>query len=288
MPTATLTQLADLMALAKPRLSTLVMLSAGAGLYVAPGKLGGVRALVTLVCTAFVVGAANALNSYLERDVDALMRRTRARPLPAQRLRPRSALLFALALMVVGLPGLAAAANLLTAGLGLAAFLLYVLAYTPLKRYSAWALVVGAVPGAMPPLMGWTAVTGQLDLGGLALFALLFVWQLPHFTAISIYLREEYQHAGLHVFAGVYGERTARAAISAYSLFLVPVSLLLVPLGVATPIYGGVAAAAGVLLWLGSLSGLKREVAPGWAKRVFAGTLAYLTVVLVTLVVAAP
>src|SRR5512138_3387831 len=214
----------DLLLLAKPRLSSLVVLTTAGGVALAPGRLGAARAIVTIVGTAAVVGAANALNCYLERDVDARMRRTRDRPLPAGRVEPFVALALGLAVPIFALPVLALVANPLTALLAFLALAVYVAVYTPMKRRSTLALFVGAVPGAIPPLLGWTAVTGRLDAGGLALFALLFAWQLPHFLAISIYLAEDYARGGLQVFALVHGERATRGWIAASSVLVLAVS----------------------------------------------------------------
>ena len=197
----------DLLLLAKPRLSGLVVLTTAGGVALAPGRIGVGRAVVSIVGTAAVVGAANALNCWLERDVDARMRRTRDRPLPAGRVEPFVAFALGIAIPIFALPVLALVASPLTALLAFLALVVYVAVYTPMKRRSTLALFVGAVPGAIPPLMGWTAVTGRLDAGGLALFALLFAWQLPHFLAISIYLAEDYARGGLQVFALVHGER---------------------------------------------------------------------------------
>jgi protoheme IX farnesyltransferase len=272
----------DLLLLAKPRLSGLVVLTTAGGVALAPARIGAARALVAILGTAAVVGAANALNCWLERDVDARMRRTRDRPLPAGRVEPFVALALGLAVPAFALPVLALVANPLTALLAFTALVVYVGVYTPMKRRSTLALFVGAVPGAIPPLMGWTAVTGRLDAGGLALFALLFAWQLPHFLAISIYLAEDYARGGLQVFALVHGERATRAWIAASSVLLLAVSLALLPLGVAGPAYGIVAALAGSALVAAALSGLGRA-GGRWARSVFLGTLLHLTLLFAAL-----
>jgi heme o synthase len=274
----------DLLLLAKPRLSGLVVLTSAGGLALAPGGIGAARAVLTILGTAAVVGAANALNNYLERDIDARMRRTRDRPLPAGRVEPFVALALGLLIPAFALPVLALAANPLTALLAFLALAIYVGVYTPMKQRSTLALFVGAVPGAIPPLMGWTAVTGRLDPGGLALFALLFAWQLPHFLAISLYLAEDYARGGLKVFALVHGERATRAWIAVTSAILVPVSLALLPLGVAGPGYGAVAAALGLALAGYAVSGA-REEGGGWARNVFLASIAYLTLVFAALLV---
>jgi protoheme IX farnesyltransferase len=229
-----------------------------------------------------VVGAANALNCYLERDIDARMRRTRDRPLPAGRLEPFTALALGLLVPTFALPILALVANPLTALLAFVALVSYVLVYTPMKQRSTLALFVGAVPGAIPPLMGWTAVTGRIDAGGLALFALLFAWQLPHFLAVSLYLRDDYARGGLKVFSIVHGERRTRLAIVASTLLLVPVSLALVPLGVAGAVYGALALGLGLALSALALAGLGKE-GGRWARTYFLATLVYLTALFVAL-----
>jgi protoheme IX farnesyltransferase len=273
----------DLLLLAKPRLSGLVVLTTAGGVALAPGRIGAPRALVAILGTAAVVGAANALNCWLEREVDARMRRTRDRPLPAGRVEPLVALALGLAVPIFALPVLALAANPLTAFLAFVALAIYVAVYTPMKRRSTLALFVGAVPGAIPPLLGWTAVTGRLEPGGLALFALLFAWQLPHFLAISIYLAEDYARGGLRVFALVHGERATRGWIAAATALLLAVSLALLPLGVAGPAYGVVAAVAGVALLAVALSGLGRT-GSRWARQMFLGTLLHLTALFAALV----
>jgi heme o synthase len=274
----------DLVLLAKPRLSGLVMLTTAGGLALAPDRIGPARALLTILGTAAVVGAANALNNFLERDIDARMRRTRDRPLPAGRVEPFVALALGVMVPAFALPMLALVASPLAALLGFAALAIYVGVYTPMKQRSTLALFVGAVPGAIPPLLGWTAATGRIDAGGLALFLLLFAWQLPHFLAISIYLADDYARGGLKVFALAHGERATRTCIAAATVALVPVSLLLVPLGVAGAAYGAVALAAGAGLAAYALSGLGAE-GGRWARNLFLATLLHLTVLFVALLV---
>ncbi|MFL5299434.1 MAG: heme o synthase [Anaeromyxobacteraceae bacterium] len=287
-PRPALTVARDVLALAKPRLAGLVVCTAAGGLWLAPGRRDGASALALLAGTSAVVGAANALNNLLERDVDARMRRTRDRPLPAGRLEPWVAAAVGLGVPSVALPALAWFTNGLTATLAALALFLYAVVYTPMKRRSTLALFVGAVPGAIPPLMGWTAVTGTLDAGGLALFALLFFWQLPHFLAISIYLKDDYARGGLKVFALVHGERAAKIWAVATSLALVPVTLALVRLGLAGPAFG----AAGSALALGlagyGAAGLRRDGGGSrWARNFFLCTLAYLTLVFAALIAGA-
>ena len=277
----------DILALGKPRLSTLVIATTAGGMWLAPGGLSTARTLLVLAATTILVGAANALNCYLERDVDALMTRTRSRPLPAGRFSAPPVWRWAwiVAGAMTGILGLAA--NPLTAVLGAIACLSYVMVYTPMKRLSPLAVLVGAVPGALPPLMGWTAVTGRLDATGIALFAVLFFWQLPHFIAISMYLRDDYARAGLQVFSVALGDRAARLWTIASTVALIPVTLVLVPLGAANQLYGGLALALGLALLGFTVVGLSKHGAQAWGRRVFAGSIVYLTLLLVALVMGA-
>ena len=274
----------DLVALAKPRLSGMVVSTTAAGVWLAPQQPSAPRAAAVLLGTGMVVGAANILNNYLERDVDRLMRRTWGRPLPAGRVEPGTALALGIALPAFAIPMLAFAANPLTAFLALVALVSYAFVYTPMKRFTTAALFVGAVPGAIPPLMGWTAATGSIDGRGLALFALLFVWQLPHFLAISIYLKEDYARGGLKVFALVHGERAAKIWAVATSALLVPVGMLPAWLGMASWGYGAVAALLGGGLTAAAATGLRiPDGSSRWARNFFLSTLLYLVLVFIAL-----
>jgi heme o synthase len=277
-------QARDLLLLSKPRLSTLVLVTCSGGMWLAPASIGMARALLAVLSTAAVVGAANALNCYLERDVDARMRRTRDRPLPAGRVDPLVALGLGLAVPAFAIPLLALAAGPLTAFLALLALATYVLAYTPLKRRSSLALFVGAVPGAIPPALGWTAVTGRLDPGALSLFALLFAWQLPHFLAVSLYLRDDYARGGLPVFALAHGERTTRLAILASTALLAAASFLPVASGVAGSRYAIVAGLLDAALLGYAAVGLRGG--PRWARSFFLATLVHLTALFAALALA--
>jgi protoheme IX farnesyltransferase len=275
----------DLVALTKPRITSLVLLTEAAGAWLAPGRVARPALLLSLLGTALIVGAANALNMWWERDVDARMTRTRNRPLPAGRLSPDVALAFGLALAVVSAPMLFLV-NTATGLLGLVALVSYVAIYTPLKRHTHLALLVGAVPGAIPPLLGWSTVTGGVGLGGLLLFAVLFLWQVPHFAAIAIFRAEDYARAGLQVVSVQHGERAARHTIAFFTVLLVLTTLLFVPFGLAGRVYLGVATGLGAAFLALALRGLrggaKREV-DRWAKRVFAFSIVYLSLLLFAL-----
>lgn len=275
----------DLLSLTKPRLSSQVLLTAAGGMWLAHGALPPLRWAGTLLSTAGIVGAANALNCYLERDSDRFMRRTRERPLPAGRMEPLVALGFGLLVAGLCIPALALAANPLTAALGLLALLAYVLAYTPLKPRSASAMLVGAIPGAMPPLMGWTAVRGELELPGLVLFAILFLWQLPHFLAIALFRREEYAAAGLTSIPLAFGDQTARAQAVSYIGMLVPTSLLLYPLHLVGGLYVATAVVLGAAFFGYALYGFIRQLGPGWARRLFHLSLVYVSGLFLALMV---
>ncbi len=198
--TGALGTLRELALLTKPRITLLVLVTAAGGLWIAPERVSAVTAIVTLAATAAVVSAANALNCWLEREIDKHMTRTANRPLPARRLEPRVALAFGIGVGLFSVPVLWIAANPLTGLLAAIALVTYVGIYTPMKQRSAKALLIGAVPGALPPLMGYTAATNRLDAVGLAVFGILFFWQLPHFLAIATFRREEYERAGIGCF----------------------------------------------------------------------------------------
>jgi len=275
----------DFVTLTKPRITMLVMLTGAAGACLAPGRVPTARLLLSLVGTALIVGAANALNMWWEREPDALMTRTRNRPLPAGRMSPDVALAFGLALGVLGTP-LLFLVNLTTGLLGLIALVSYVAVYTPLKRHTYLALLVGAVPGAMPPLMGWTTATGSIGLGGSLLFAFLFLWQVPHFAAISIFRADDYARAGLQVISVQHGQSAARHMIGLWTGLVVAASLLFVPLGFAGSWYLGVATLLGAgflaLAFRGARGGARLDVGR-WAKLVFAYSIPYLSIVVVAL-----
>ena len=277
-------QLRALVELAKPRITFMVVVTFAGGLWLAPGGAGGWRPALALLGTVLIVAAANALNMFLERDIDGRMERTRRRPLVEGRLSPDQAVAFGAVLACAAVPLLLLGANPLTAVLGLIAFASYVWAYTPLKRISGAALFVGAVPGAMPPLMGWTAATGRLDAPGLALFGILFVWQLPHFRAIALYRADDYAGAGFRVLPMSVGVAATRWHMLVYTVALVAISLLPVQFGVAGRWYLAAAGVLGAWFLVKTASGFRAAAPRPWARSVFLGSLVYLTGLFVALV----
>ncbi len=235
--------------LVKARLTTLVLLTTLAGFYLASSEAMEITLLLhTLVGTALLACGSSVLNQYIERHHDAKMPRTERRPLPAGLMHPEKAFWFGVVLSVAGSLYTWLLVNLLTCILGTLTLLLYIFVYTPLKRWTSFNTIVGAIPGAIPPLMGWTAVRGSLDAGGWALFLILFLWQLPHFLAIAWMYKEEYGQAGYVMLPNVdpSGKKTAFHAL-VYTLILVPCSLLVVYFNVA----GGIYAVGALLLGLG-------------------------------------
>ena len=272
--------------LAKPRITTLVVFTCASGLWLAPGRLPARTVLLTLAGTVLIVAAANVLNMYLERDSDALMKRTMNRPLPGRRMLPQLALRFGLLLAAVSVPLLTFAVGPLPGLLASVALVSYVLLYTPLKRHTAAALLVGAVPGAIPPLIGWTAATERIDLPGVLLFAVMFLWQVPHFLSITLFRREDYARAGLIVQPNEPGgEREARRNIVRYTVALVVVSLLFVPLGVGRGFYFATALVAGGIFLAYGIRGLRSDAGERWARNEFLFSLAYLTILFAVLMI---
>lgn len=215
----------DLLDLTKPRLGLLVMSTVFVGMMLAPRPLNFFKGLAGFSYTFLLVMGAAAFNCWMEKDIDKLMDRTKDRPLPTGRLKPSIALVYSSALMILALIGLYVYVNTLTAILGFIAAALYVFAYTPLKQKSVLALYVGAIPGALPPLMGWTIVMGQMTHMGWVLFWILFVWQLPHFLAISIYHAKDYQKADIKVYPNSFGLNLTKAGIFLLTVVLAAVSL---------------------------------------------------------------
>jgi protoheme IX farnesyltransferase len=277
---------ADFVQLTKPRLNLLVVMTTAAGYYL--GRSAGAPAaefVHTLVGTTLVAAGASALNQLWERDTDRLMRRTRRRPLPDNRLAPAPALWFGLALAALGFAELWAFVNRLSALVALATLLSYVLWYTPLKLRSSLSTIVGAVPGALPALIGWAAATGRLSLPGWVLFAIVFLWQMPHFLAIAWMHRDDYARAGMPLLPVIEpdGRSTGRQAVL-YAAATIPVSLLPTAVGLAGPRYLVAAMVLGaIMLWMAVEFAATRSQPA--ARRLFFGTIIYLPLLWIALVV---
>ena len=229
----------DYVELTKPRIVVMIVLTAMAGFYVGAGASLDLALLFhAMIGTALVVGSANTLNQVLEREADAKMRRTENRPLPAGRLEPQEALYYGVGMAVVGLLYLAVGVNPLTATIGLISWVNYVFVYTPLKKKTSVSTLVGAISGAAPPVMGWTAIRGTLSPEAAALFLILFFWQIPHFLAIAWIYRDEYEQAGFPMLPVVdrEGRRTGRQIVL-YCVALIPVSVMPSMLGMAGGVY---------------------------------------------------
>lgn len=280
------TQVRDVIALTKPRITANVVFTTAAGFWVGAqyllGSLSGRMILghpsvlaCLLVGTWLVVSGANAVNMYLERDTDAKMSRTRNRPLPRRRLSPNFVLYFGLSLAALAVPILSFGVNPVASFLAIIAFVSYVAVYTPLKRRSTFSLVVGAVPGAIPPLLGWSAVRGTIDAPGMMLFTLMFFWQIPHFLAIATFRKSEYDAAGLKVLPVVKGDRVTRHHIVRWLAALLLSSFLLFPTGLGGTIYKVAAIVLGALFFGVGLLGLRASAGVRWARTLFLVSLVY-------------
>lgn len=277
---------ADLVALTKPRVVLMVLVTTVVGYYIGLDRVPDwARMLHLVVGTALAAGGTLALNQYWEREVDARMARTRARPLPQGRLEPREALIFGVAISVMGVGHLAVSVNVLAAVVTGAIVVVYVFVYTPLKRQTALCTLVGALPGALPPVIGWVAARDALGAGAWVLFAIMFVWQLPHALAIAWLYREDYARGGIRLLPVIDpdGTRTERhIAMSSVALWVV--SLLATPAGIAGPLYFVTAFALGAVF---VVFGVQQALLPSRAaiRRVLFASLFYLPLILTVLAV---
>ena len=256
----------DLLSLTKPRLSVLVILTAAGGFILAPTQqIDWLTGLFTVLGTTITVGSANTLNNYLERHTDQFMARTRGRPLPTGRIKPVVALIFGLSLSAIAIPMLTFLANPLAALIAAIGLLSYVLAYTPMKRSSSLNTLVGAIPGAIPPLIGWAGAMGQIDFGGWLLFA--------------IYRKEEYEEAGLVMLPSTHGLAATRRQMLFYTFGLLPIPVLLLATNVSGWATALVGTALGVWWFAQAVDGVKNQRGPEWARKFFFASLIYLTAV---------
>lgn len=273
--------LADYLELTKPRIAVMALFTVAAGYLLGAGPDAGLRTLLhTLVGAGLVAAGGSALNQLIERRIDARMPRTRNRPLPAGRLSPEQAAAFGAALGGAGLAYLVATVHTAAVAAALATFVLYVLVYTPMKTVSVWNTVVGAVPGALPPVIGWCAARGWDGAGGgAALFAILFVWQLPHFMAIAWMYRADYAAGGLRMLPGIdpTGRKTAAVAVLTAAA-LVPLGFVAAAAGVGGWL-GGIGAVVSGLYFLWRAVGFARTRTDREARRVLRASLLYLPAV---------
>ena len=276
---------ADYVTLTKPRLNMLVVMTTLVAYYVGRRVGAPLAELVhTVVGTTLVAAGASAINQVWERDTDRLMRRTRRRPLPDARVAVTPALAFGIVLTLAGLAELWMFVNPLSAGVAAVTMLSYVFWYTPLKRRSSLSTIVGAVPGALPALIGWAAATNSLSLPGWALFAIVFMWQMPHFLAIAWMYRDDYARAGMPLLPVIApdGRSTGRQAVL-YAAATIPVSLLPTAVGLAGPRYLAAALVLGaIVVWLAFEFAATRS--HGAARRLFFATIIYLPLLWLVLV----
>ena len=276
----------DLVALAKPRLNLLVVVSAVAGYVMASGDTHDVWRLLSVIAgTGLVAGGASAFNQILEREPDALMQRTRLRPMADGRLATREAWMFGAALTLAGLGILAFGANLLSAVVAFVTMASYAAVYTPLKRYSSFATVVGAIPGALPPVIGWAAALDELSQGAWVLFGILFLWQIPHFLAIAWMYRNDYARAGFPMLTVVKpdGIQTGYQSV-VYLVALIPLSLLPTIQGMTGILYFSGALTLGLLFFVTGVGIALRRDNPS-AKRLLLASIVYLPVLLVLMII---
>jgi protoheme IX farnesyltransferase len=274
----------DFFALLKPRVMSLVVFTGLAGLLVAPGHLHPVLAAIAVLCIGVGAGAAGAINMWYERDVDALMTRTRTRPIPAGRMDPAEALGFGVVLSIASVVVMALAVNLAAAALLALSIAFYVFVYTIwLKRRTPQNIVIGGAAGAFPPMIGWAAVTGDISLGSLSLFALIFMWTPPHFWALALFRCGDYARAGIPMLPVVSGVAETKRQILLYSLTLAPLGVAPYLLGVAGLVYAIGAAILGLIMLAGAIA-VWRDSGESAAKRLFGFSILYLFLVFALLI----
>jgi heme o synthase len=274
--TASPARLGDYVEILKPRVMSLVVFTGLVGLAVAPGHLHPVLAAVAVLCIAVGAGAAGALNMWYDRDIDALMRRTARRPLPAGRMMPGEALALGIILAGGSVSIMGLAINWVAAGLLALTICFYVLVYTVwLKRRTPQNIVIGGAAGAFPPLIGWAATTGGIGWGAIALFAIIFFWTPPHFWALSLYRMDDYTKAGVPMLPVVAGPRETKRQMLFYTLVLWPVSLTPWATGVAGGLYGA-GALLSSMVFTGFAIRVWRDESDRGARRMFNFSLLYL------------
>jgi protoheme IX farnesyltransferase len=264
---------------------SLVVFTGFAGMVTAPGTLHPVLGFIAILCIAVGAGAAGAINMWYDRDIDALMSRTKDRPIPAGRMAPDEALAFGIVLSIASVTVMALAVNFAAAALLALSIAFYVFVYTIwLKRSTPQNIVIGGAAGAFPPMIGWASVTGDVSLTALALFAIIFLWTPPHFWALSLFRSGEYARAGVPMLPVVAGVRETKRQILIYSLALLPVTLAPWALGSAGLIYAAAALVFGLLMIAGALA-VWRDSGDTAAKRLFGFSIVYLFLVFTLLII---
>jgi len=282
----------DFLALTKPRVMILVVYTAICAMVVAPGTIDPVIGFTAILCVTLGAGAAGALNQWYEADIDALMKRTIKRPLPAGRMDRESALHFGVGLGAFSVLMMGLTVNLMSAAILAGSILFYVVIYTIwLKRRTPQNIVIGGAAGAFPPLIGWAAVTGDVTLLPVLMFAIIFLWTPPHFWALALFVETDYEKAGVPMLPNVAGERVTRRQIGLYTIAMAAVVIAPWPLGLAGPIYGGVAIISTAYFGLLAAHVSFRSTATGVMKdvmrpekRLFAYSIAYLFILFGALV----
>ena len=274
----------DFFVLLKPRVMSLVVFTGFTGIMLAPGNIHPIIAGIAVLCIAAATGASGALNMWYERDLDSKMQRTKDRPLPAGRMQPETALVFG---------SVVAGGSVIVMGLGVnwsAAFLLtvaiffYVFVYTIwLKRKTPQNIVIGGAAGAFPPMIGWAAVSGDISVGGIVLFFLIFVWTPPHFWALALYKSKDYESAGIPMLPVVSGKEETKRQVLLYTIVLLPVSMLPWLIGIATTFWAAFAGAMGVIFVILAIR-LWFDQTDCTAKRMFRFSMLYLTFLFATLI----
>jgi protoheme IX farnesyltransferase len=278
-------EVADYIALLKPRVMSLVVFTAFAGLYLAPGTLHPVIALVAVLCIAVGAGASGAINMWYDRDIDAVMSRTCNRPVPAGRLAPGQALGFGVVLAVGSVLMMGLAVNLAAGALLAFTIGFYVFIYTMwLKRRTPQNIVIGGAAGAFPPMVGWAAVTGDISIGSIVLFAIIFMWTPPHFWALALYRRGDYEKAGVPMLPVVSGVAETKRQILLYTLVLAPLGAVPAMIGMASWYFGAIAASLGIV-FIALAVGILRDTGEACARRTFTFSLLYLSLLFAALIV---
>jgi protoheme IX farnesyltransferase len=266
----------DFVALLKPRVMSLVVFTGFAGLVAAPGHLHPVLAVIAVLCIAVGAGAAGAINMWYDRDIDAIMTRTKDRPIPAGRMDPAETLAFGVVLSIGSVLTMALAVNFVAAALLGLSIAFYVFVYTMwLKRRTPQNIVIGGAAGAFPPMIGWAAVTGDVSLASISLFLIIFMWTPPHFWALALFRAGEYAKAGVPMLPVVAGRRETKRHILAYSALLVPLGTLPSLLGVTGYVYAVASVGLGLVFLAGAVA-VWREDGDRAAKALFGYSILYL------------